>query len=91
MTTVISHFTDVSIPVRGCSRVASFMKKRKLVHSLDIKIPEDRKRIVGENASDLITYAGIIVRQDAPFEFGTWKKVPNDSKKQMWEILKVCS
>ena len=43
----------------------------------------------GNDAQQLITELGIIVRQMAPLQFPKWKAIPIDDKKKMWYASKV--
>lgn len=83
-------YIDSSCATRGPTRGFTFAKKRKLGdQGFDILVPEDRKRIVGKDASDLITEAGVVVRQFAPLGVKKWKDIPDHDKEKMWGALKV--
>lgn len=74
---------------RGLSKGLAVEKKRKWQEKLDCYISENRRKIVGENAANLVTECGILVRNLAAPEAGNWSKVDKDVKEKIWEYILV--
>ncbi|CAK9185145.1 unnamed protein product [Ilex paraguariensis] len=73
---------------RGKTRGITFAKKRRAEEKPEVYIPPKLMRAVSNNAQQLITELGIIVRQMAPLQFPKWKAIPIDDKKKMWYASK---
>ena len=56
---------------------------------LDIHIPDDILRVVGENARNLVNYCGLVVRTIAPLTTIDWKEVTDRVGEQMLLKIKV--
>ena len=56
---------------------------------LDIHIPDDILRAMGENARNLVNYCGLVVRTTAPLTTIDWKEVTNRVGEQMLLKIKV--
>lgn len=76
---------------RGMTTGASVEKKRRRVKKLDIVIHSLRRRIVGDNAKDFKTEAGVNIKQHVPLQYPVWKDVPVDIKRKVWLGMKVWS
>ncbi|CAK9135496.1 unnamed protein product [Ilex paraguariensis] len=72
----------------GKTRGITFVKKRRAGKKLEVYIPPKLMRAVSNNAQQLITELGIIVKQMAPLQFPKWKAIPIDDKKKKWYASK---
>lgn len=74
---------------RGKTIGISVEKKRRGVARLDVIIHPLRNRIVGDNAKDFKTEAGVLLKQHVPVQYQQWKQIPNDIKTKLWLGMKV--
>lgn len=56
---------------------------------LDIHIPDDILRAMGENARNLVNYCGLVVRTTAPLTTIDWKEMTDRVGEQMLLKIKV--
>ncbi|KAM7262128.1 hypothetical protein ACFE04_021205 [Oxalis oulophora] len=62
------------------------MKKKN--GKLQVKIPDDILRAVGENARDIVNFCGFVVRANASLRAKNWIEIAGSSSRQMWLQVK---
>ena len=67
------------------------MKIKGKGSKLQVTIPEDIDRAIGENARHLVNECGRIVRKRAPLNVKGWKEAFETAGDSMWKEIQVCN